>query len=313
MGNGATNGGTINRDILYLIWSIAELLRGPYKESEYGKVVLPFTVLRRLDCVLAPTKKNVLEQKEKAKDLKLKDPDLLLRKASGQNFYNASRFDFPKLLADPNNIKDNLRDYINGFSPNAREIMERFDFDTQIEKLDAKDRLYAVVARFADAQVDLSPSVVSNEDMGRLYEELIRRFAEQSNETAGEHFTPREVIRLMVNLLFVEERDVLIQKGIVKTLYDPACGTGGMLSVAEEYVQELNPTPDWSCSAGGQRRVVRRLQVRHAHQGIQPEQHPARGFLHERPVLRREVRLHAFQSPVRGGMEAGPEVHRGRA
>jgi type I restriction enzyme M protein len=241
MSNGVTNGGTTYRDILSLIWSIAELLRGPYKESEYGKVVLPFTVLRRLDCVLAPTKKNVLGQKEKAKVLKLKDPDLLLRKASGQNFYNASRFDFPKLLADPNHIKDNLRDYINGFSPNAREIMERFDFDTQIEKLDAKDRLYAVVARFADAQVDLSPSVVSNEDMGRLYEELIRRFAEQSNETAGEHFTPREVIRLMVNLLFIEERDILTQKGIVKTLYDPACGTGGMLSVAEEYVQELNP------------------------------------------------------------------------
>ena len=238
--NGSLNGGGF-RDLTSLIWGTAELLRGPYKESEYGKVVLPFTVLRRLDCVLAPTKKNVLEQKEKAKNLKLKDPGLLLRKASGQNFYNASRFDFPKLLADPNNIKDNLRDYINGFSPNAREIMERFDFDTQIEKLDAKDRLYAVVARFADAQVDLSPSVISNEDMGRLYEELIRRFAEQSNETAGEHFTPREVIRLMVNLLFIEERDILTQKGIVKTLYDPACGTGGMLSVAEEYVQELNP------------------------------------------------------------------------
>jgi len=241
MSNSSVPGNGSFRDIVGLIWSIAELLRGPYKESEYGKVVLPFTVLRRLDCVLAPTKKNVLEQKEKAKSLKLKDPDLLLRKASGQNFYNASRFDFPKLLADPNNIKDNLRDYINGFSPNAREIMERFDFDTQIEKLDAKDRLYAVVARFADAQVDLSPSVVSNEDMGRLYEELIRRFAEQSNETAGEHFTPREIIRLMVNLLFIEERDILTQKGIVKTLYDPACGTGGMLSVAEEYVQELNP------------------------------------------------------------------------
>jgi len=241
VGNGKNLPNGTFRDILSLIWSIAELLRGPYKESEYGKVVLPFTVLRRLDCVLTPTKKKVLEQKEKAKVLKLKDPDLLLRKASGQNFYNASRFDFPKLLADSNHIKENLRDYINGFSPNAREIMERFDFDTQIEKLDAKDRLYAVVARFADAQVDLSPSVVSNEDMGRLYEELIRRFAEQSNETAGEHFTPREVIRLMVNLLFIEERDILTQKGIVKTLYDPACGTGGMLSVAEEYVQELNP------------------------------------------------------------------------
>jgi len=237
-----TNGnGSNHRDILSLIWSIAELLRGPYKESEYGKVVLPFTVLRRLDCVLTLSKKKVLEQKEKAKVLKLKDPDLLLRKASGQNFYNASRFDFPKLLADPNHIKDNLRDYINGFSPNAQEIMERFDFDTQIEKLDAKDRLYAVVARFANAQVDLSPSVVSNEDMGRLYEELIRRFAEQSNETAGEHFTPREVIWLMVHLLFNEESDILRQRGIVKTLYDPACGTGGMLSVAEEYIQEHNP------------------------------------------------------------------------
>lgn len=236
-----TNGnGSNHRDILSLIWSIAELLRGPYKESDYGKVVLPFTILRRLDCVLAPTKKAVLEAKNKVSEMKLKDPDLLLRKASGQNFYNASRFDFPKLLADPNHIADNLRDYINGFSPNAREIMERFDFDTQIEKLEAKDRLYEVVARFADTQVDLSPSVVSNEDMGRLYEELIRRFAEQSNETAGEHFTPREVIRLMVNLLFIEEKNVF-RESVIKTLYDPACGTGGMLSVAEEYVQEMNP------------------------------------------------------------------------
>lgn len=242
IGNGTqTNGNASNhRDILSLIWSIAELLRGPYKESEYGKVVLPFTILRRLDCVLAPTKKNVLEQKEKAKILDLKDPDLLFRKASGQSFYNASQFDFQKLLADPNHIKDNIRDYITGFSPNAREIMERFDFDTQIDKLDEKNRLYAVVTRFADAQIDLSPSVVSNEDMGRMYEELIRRFSEQSNETAGEHFTPREVIRLMVDLLFMNEKDIFSQP-IIKTIYDPACGTGGMLSIAEEYIHELNP------------------------------------------------------------------------
>jgi type I restriction enzyme M protein len=241
MANGPISVSGSFRDLISLIWSIAELLRGPYKESEYGKVVLPFTVLRRLDCVLAPTKKAVLETKDKAKAMKLKDPDLLLRKASRQSFYNASKYDFEKLTKDPNHIKDNLRDYINGFSQNVRDIMERFNFDAQIERLDDKDRLFAVLARFADSQVDLSPAVVSNEDMGRLYEELIRRFAEQSNETAGEHFTPREVIRLMVNLLFIEERDILTQKGIVKTLYDPACGTGGMLSVAEEYVQELNP------------------------------------------------------------------------
>ena len=218
------------------IWSIADLLRGDYKQSDYGKVILPLTVLRRLDCVLEATKEKVLKT---AESLTIENVDPILNKVAGYKFHNRSRYDFNKLIADPNNLAANLRSYINGFSADAREIIEQFEFDNQITKMDDNNLLFLVIKRFQE--VDLHHEVVSSMEMGYMFEELIRKFAELSNETAGEHFTPREVIRLMVNILFLNDRDILTKKGIVKTIYDCCAGTGGMLSVAEEYLNELNP------------------------------------------------------------------------
>ena len=220
------------------IWSVADLLRGVYKQSEYGRVILPLTVLRRLDCVLEPTKADVLERLEEL-PVTLQNREPLLEQAAGQSFFNTSRHTFATLLGDPDNVAGNLRNYIARFSESARDIVDKFNFDVQIDRLDAHNLLYLVVAKFAD--IDLSPETVSNLEMGYLYEELIRKFSELSNETAGEHFTPREVIRLMVNLLFVEDDKLLTRPGVVKTLLDPACGTGGMLSVAEDHLRRLNP------------------------------------------------------------------------
>jgi len=227
------------REKANLIWKVADLLRGDYKQSDYGKIILPMTVLRRLDCVLAPTKQNVLDYLPKVQHLSERAKDLTLNKVAGFNFHNRSKFDFEKLKADPSNIAANLRNYINGFSANVREIIEYFDFDKHIDRMDdpKTDLLYLVVKSFAD--IDLSK--MDSMEMGYVFEELIRRFAEQSNETAGEHFTPREVIKLMVNVLFNADREILTKEGIVKTLYDPACGTGGMLSVGEMHLKSLNP------------------------------------------------------------------------
>ena len=223
------------------IWSIAELLRGNYKQSEYGKVVLPFTVLRRLDCVLVPTKDAVQAQLENLpENIDETMRETMLNMASGHNFHNTSLFTLERLLDDPDNIAANLNNMINGFSYDARDIfIDRFNLPEQIARLDRDNLLYLIVSRFA--QADLHPDRVSNLQMGYIFEELIRRFSEQSNETAGEHFTPREVIRLMVNLLFLEDEAALTQRGIIRKLYDPACGTGGMLSIAEDYLRELNP------------------------------------------------------------------------
>jgi type I restriction enzyme M protein len=222
------------RELANFIWSVADLLRGDYKQADYGKVILPLTVLRRMDCVLAKTKDKVLE----AAKASGKVYDEVLNRKAGQQFHNKSKFDFSKLVADPNNIAKNLQNYINGYSLSAREIIEKFEFENQIRKLDESDLLFQVVKRFAE--IDLHPNAVSNIEMGYIFEELIRKFSELSNETAGEHFTPREVIRLMVNILFLNDGDALAKPGIIKTLYDPACGTGGMLSIAEEYVIEHN-------------------------------------------------------------------------
>ena len=201
-------------------------------------MILPLVVLRRLDCVLEPTKAAVLKRKAEVEG-RIDNLEPVLQAVAGQQFFNTSKLDFRRLLDDPANVADNLRAYIGGFSTAARDVIEKFDFNAQIARLDRANLLYRVVARFAD--IDLHPEAVSNMEMGYLYEELIRRFSELSNETAGEHFTPREVIRLMVNLLFIEDEDILTKPGIVKTLYDPACGTGGMLSVAEDHLRDLNP------------------------------------------------------------------------
>ena len=220
------------------LWSVADLLRGDYKQSDYGKVILPFTVLRRLDCVLEPTKAAVRAELAKRKAAGV-NPEPFLLKKSGQGFYNVSDLDLKTLMGDQANIAENLRAYLQGFSPSVRDIFESFDFHTQIDRLAKAGLLYLVTEKFAN--VDLHPNVVGNAQMGMVFEELIRKFAELSNETAGEHFTPREVIRLMVNLLFIEDDEALTKPGVVRSIYDPTAGTGGMLSVASEHLAELNP------------------------------------------------------------------------
>ena len=232
--------------IASFIWSICNLLRGPYKRNEYRKVILPLTVLRRFDCILAPTKAAVL--KEHAA-IKAKGENIIRHRLSRLTkvpFYNLSRFTMAApakgsglngLLDDPNQLAPNLNSYINGFSPNVRDIMQRFALDVQIAKMAEKDLLYLVIQKFA--AIDLSPERVDPMQMGYVFEELIRIGAEQSNEEAGEHFTPREVIKLMVNLLLSPEKD-LARSHVVKTIYDPTCGTGGMLSVAEKHIRDLN-------------------------------------------------------------------------
>jgi len=221
------------------IWSVADLLRGDYKQSEYGKVILPLTVIRRLDCVLESTKQAVLD-KNKGLTGKIENVEPVLQAVAGQQFYNTSPLTFSKLLDDPDAIADSLHLYIGGFSPAAKDVIDKFDFEIQIDRMRRANVLYQVIGRFAE--IDLHPDAVSTIEMGYLYEELVRKFSELSNETAGEHFTPREVIRLMVNLLFIDDADdVLTKPGVVKTVCDPACGTGGMLSVAEDYLRELNP------------------------------------------------------------------------
>lgn len=227
-----------NPNLSSFIWSVADLLRGDYKQSEYGKVILPFTVLRRLDCVLEPTKAAVLAEKTTREAAGLNPEPFLLRKA-GQFFYNTSPLDLKKLMGDQDHIGENLRAYLQAFSPAVRDIFESFEFHTQIDKLAKSGLLYMVTEKFTT--IDLHPDVVSNAEMGAVFEELIRKFAELSNETAGEHFTPREVIRLMVNLLFIEDDQALTKPGVVRSLYDPTAGTGGMLSVADEHLSSLNP------------------------------------------------------------------------
>jgi len=217
------------------IWNVADLLRGNFKQGEYGRVILPFTVLRRFDCVLAPFKEKILGLN---KTLTVSNKKPVFKKFTGCDYYNISRFDFPKLLDDSNAIETNLRDYINGFSDDVREILDNFEFGTVIERLKKANLLYLIIQKFSE--INLSVNSVDNQEMGYMFEELIRRFSEQSNETAGEHFTPREVIELMVDLLLCPDMDEMTKDGIVKTIYDPACGTGGMLSIAQNKMEEMN-------------------------------------------------------------------------
>lgn len=218
------------------IWKIADILRGDYKQHEYADVILPFTVLKRLDSVLIDNHDKVIELN---KLLNYKNKYPFLCEASGYKFYNTSEFTFEKLKNDPNNLDQNLLDYIKGFSDNAREILEAFNIYAQIERLDKEGLLYLVVSKFAD-EIDLHPDRVSNTEMGYIFEELIRKFSEMSNETAGEHFTPREVIRLMVAILFEPDMDKITDPSFMAKLYDPASGTGGMLSAGISYAEELN-------------------------------------------------------------------------
>lgn len=221
-----------------LIWQIADLLRGPYRPPQYERVMLPMTVLRRFDCVLAPTKSKVLAELSRCKGSKLTGDalDTKLNKAAGQRFHNHSPLDFGKLKGDPDNINKHLVSYIKGFSNNVQRIFEYFEFETEIEKMHEANILYLVVSGFMG--VDLHPANVPNEQMGLIFENLIRRFNELANETAGDHFTPREVIRLMVNVLFIHDNDLLATPGTVRKLLDPACGTGGMLAEAQRYLRE---------------------------------------------------------------------------
>jgi len=216
--------------LVSFIWDVADLLRGPYRPPEYRKVMLPMTVLRRLDCVLESTKAKVLEENKRLKGQNATIVDKMLRRAAKQQFYNTSKYDFTKLLADPEGLAQNLLHYIQAFSPETRALFNNFGFDQQIQKLDKSNRLFKLVQKFSE--VDLHPNVVSNLEMGRSFEELVRKFNEAANEEAGDHFTPREVIRLMVDLIFLPDNDLLRKKGAVRTLFDPAAGTGGMLSEA---------------------------------------------------------------------------------
>ena len=222
------------------IWSVADLLRGYYKQADYGKVILPLTVLRRMDCALASTKEKVLAENERVKALGVKDPDSILKGIAGYQFYNTSPWTFQKLREHgAASAAENLKGFINGFSKDAFDVMGNFKFYEQIDYLDSKDLLFLVLSRFAE--IDLHPDKVSNVEMGYIFEELIRKFSEMSNETAGEHFTPREVIRCMVNLLLSEDSEGLSTPSAIRTVFDPACGTGGMLSVATDWVQRFNP------------------------------------------------------------------------
>jgi type I restriction enzyme M protein len=220
-----------------LIWAIADLLRGDYKRAEYQKVILPLVLLRRLDCVLEPTKDKVLAR---AKTIESENArNVVLKTLTGVEAYNTSPLTLHRILADPPQVAGNLRAWIAAFDSETRDVIEKFDFDAQIGRLDRAKLLYLVLSKVTE--VDLHPDKVDNVEMGYIYEELLRKFSELSNETAGEHFTPREVIRLMVDLLFIEDDDILRTPGIVRTMLDPACGTGGMLSVSQEYVADHNP------------------------------------------------------------------------
>ena len=230
-----------HHEMANLIWQIADLLRGPYRPPQYERVMLPMVVLRRFDCVLAPTKAKVLAEFEKRKDGKLEGDalDRKLNAAAGQRFHNHSPLTFEKLKGDPDNIDKHLVSYIKGFSANVRKIFDFFEFENEIEKMREANILFLVVRKFAE--MDLHPTAMPNEQMGLLFENLIRRFNELANETAGDHFTPREVIRLMVNILFINDDDLLATPGTVRKLLDPACGTGGMLAEAQNYLRDHHP------------------------------------------------------------------------
>jgi type I restriction enzyme M protein len=220
-------------EIVSFLWGVADLIHDTFKRGKYQDVILPLTVLRRLDCVLAPTKEKVLKTQASYKG-KLENLEPMLRQASGFAFYNTSRYDFDKLLADAPHLAANLRNYIAGFSPNMREVLEKFDFDNTISKLDEAGLLFKVLERFKN--VDLHPDKIDNPTMGTIFEELIRKFNEALNENPGEHFTPRDVVHLMVDLMLAGDEDHLRRHRVICTVYDPCCGSGGMLTITKEHI-----------------------------------------------------------------------------
>lgn len=228
-----------------LIWSIADKLVGVYKPHEYGDVILPLTVIKRFDSVLSDTKDKVLEMAKKYPETFAKR-DFILKETAGQKFYNTSKYDFKKLLDDPDNIEENFYNYINGYSDEVKDIIKNFDLNKQIEKMAGNGILYQVIDTFNSEKANLHPNYVSNIEMGYIFEEIIRRFNELSNEEAGQHYTPREVIELMVNLIFEDEED-LADSSKIKTVYDGACGTGGMLTASMEYAKKLNSSSRMLC------------------------------------------------------------------
>ena len=231
------------------VWQVADdILRGTFKENEYGEVTLPFIVLRRLDCVLEKTKDQVIEKHKEFINASF-DPKPILLKTAGRGFYNTSFYDLRRLAQDAGAIEMNFNNYISGYSENVQEILENYQIAKIVSKLVKNDLLFMLVDKFTE--IDLHPDKVSNHEMGYIFEELLRRFSEMSNETAGEHYTPREVIQLMVNLLFAEHTEELQGKGLIRTVYDPACGTGGMLTIAKEHIQQ-NINPDINIEMYGQ-------------------------------------------------------------
>lgn len=228
-----------------LIWSIADKLVGVYKPHEYGDVILPLTVLKRFDSVLSDKKDKVLEMSKKYPETFAKR-DFILKETADQKFYNTSKYDFKRLLDDPDNIEENFYNYINGYSDEVKDIIKNFDLNKQIEKMASNGILYQVIDTFNSEKANLHPNYVSNIEMGYIFEEIIRRFNELSNEEAGQHYTPREVIELMVNLIFEDEEE-LADSSKIKTVYDGACGTGGMLTAAMEYAKKLNSSSRMLC------------------------------------------------------------------
>ena len=269
-----------HQELANLVWSVADdVLRGLFKPHEYGDITLPFLVLRRLDCILTEDdrKDKAIAAHNRFKDVVPEEslPQIILNETKS-SFYNTSRYDLSRLKADPTNIRLNFTNYLNGFSKNVRDIIENFNLDQFIERLDKNNRLFIFCDKFTE--VDLHPDQVDNHTMGQVFEELLRRFSEMSNETSGEHYTPRDVVRLLVSLLFAENREEARGQGVIRSIFDPCCGTGGMLTIGKDYFREqINPRRRCpAVGSGTQPADLRHLQIGYADNRREPRRCPAR-------------------------------------
>ena len=239
----------MSQNISSLIWGIADdVLRGTFKPNEYGRIILPFVVLRRLDCVIEQDKKQAIEIYNSLKD-SIDNPEPAVLNKLKLNFYNISNYDLEKLKSDPTNIKQNFENYIQGYSENVRDIVKNFNLQPLVDKLDDNDKLYLLIDKYTS--VDLHPDTIDNHEMGTIYEELLRKFSEMTNEESGDHFTPRDIVQLLVTLVFGPDKENLQEKGLIRTIYDPCCGTGGLLSIGKQWVNE-NINSDISIELFGQ-------------------------------------------------------------